>query len=356
MPDQMGIRPGLSEPYDEDQDRQGVPTGPDEEIMAMFAEDNDGDQIDTEPDPVDPPAAPASPPVADGDPGAAADPAPPAPAEPALDQAAAELPVVEEPYEVRYRELQRAFTQVAQDHQRRDREYQELQAYVGSQQEQFDQLVTLLQEREAENDPEFAEALTRNQEIDRLVAERLAPFEEEREQQQQREQQTVAQTQAEQAVAVFYRDHADIVPGSAPDLAMAQTFQQLRGAGVPLDIRRVEHLEIAREASVDPNFAAELAMQPGALNIPDGLTRLRARAGATVESSTGATPPGDGGTRQPGSNGAPARRRLEASLEVGSGGAPVETAPGTQTDEFDEATKWYKNDFQKGILFGAQRT
>ncbi len=255
-----------------------------------------------------------------------------------------------------YTSLQGAFTRVSQDYRQLESNQAEIENYITQQQQQMDELVALLQAREAEQDPEFAERLARSQEIQQAIAQRLAPIEEGyAEQQEQQQQQSVmaqAQRQAEVAVASFHVAHPDVAPGSPADRQLADTFRQLRAANVPLDIRNPAHLEIAYEATQNPALAQELMFAPNAVAIPNGMDVLRQRVGATVAASGGTPTPG---TRPPAQGRKAAGTRPAAHVEVGSGGAPVDTAPGKQPDEFDEAMKWYQDEYARGPLFGSGR-
>lgn len=252
-----------------------------------------------------------------------------------------------------YRSLQGAFTRVSQDFRRAESDREADRQAMADLEGRYDELVELIQQREAENDPEFAERLAQAQAVRAAVDERLGPIEESdrarQEQFAQEQEQYQAQQQAAFAVQAFQSRHPEVVPNGPEDVALAAAFRELRGAGVPLDVRSTDHIEIALEAARNPNLKAELMFSPGAVNVPNGIDVLRQRSGATI-AATGGTPQG---TRPPAQG--VAGRRPSAHVEVGSGGAPVVTAPGKQPDEFTEAMDWYEKEYRKGPLFGSGR-
>lgn len=252
-----------------------------------------------------------------------------------------------------YRSLQGAFTRVSQDYRTIQSEREADAAALADLESRYEQLVDLIQQREAENDPEFAERLAQAEQIRAAVDERLGPItqaETEREQAAREAAENVQNQQAAQfAVQAFQSRHPEVVPNGPEDRQLAIAFRELRNANVPLDVRNVEHIEIALEAARNPNLKAELMFSPGAVNVPGGIDVLRNRVGATI-AATGGTPQG---TRPPAQG--VAGRRPSAHVEVGSGGAPVVTAPGKQPDEFDDAMQWYEKEFRKGPLFGSGR-
>lgn len=252
-----------------------------------------------------------------------------------------------------YRSLQGAFTRVSQDFRRVESDRDADRAAMADLEERYEQLVGMIQDREADSDPEFAERLAQARAIEQAVAERLGPIEQDEEARQEQlaqEQQAYQnQQQAAFAVQTFQARHPELVPNSPEDQQLAAAFRELRGAGVPLDVRSVDHIEIALEAARNPNLKAELMFSPGAVNVPNGIDVLRQRSGATI-AATGGTPQG---TRPPAQG--VAGRRPSAHVEVGSGGAPVVTAPGKQPDEFTEAMDWYEKEYRKGPLFGSGR-
>lgn len=272
----------------------------------------------------------------------------PAPAEAAAPRLAKKYDTPEE-LENAYLEVQTGFTRVAQDNARMRAQNQQLQQQIQAQSEQMNQIIQFLQEDAAERDPEFAERLEQERMLQAAIDQRLGPVSEQFQAQQQQQQRQAMIASQQEAVKQFYAAHPDVPPQSPADVAVAQSFQQLLAAGVPMNAANPEHFEIAYEAAQNPQFAMELAMAPGALNIQGGVARLRERAGGTIAPQQG--PPTQGGTRPR----APARRKVETFVEVGSGGAPAEAAPGQTLDEFEEAWDWYQENGSKGPLFGSGR-
>lgn len=252
-----------------------------------------------------------------------------------------------------YRSLQGAFTRVSQDYRTIQSEREADAAALADLESRYEQLVDLIQQREAENDPEFAERLAQAEQIRQAVDARLGPITEAETEREQIAREAAETQQNQQAAAfavqTFQSRHPEVVPNGPEDRQLAIAFRELRTAGVPLDVRSVEHIEIALEAARNPNLKAELMFSPGAVNVPGGIDVLRNRVGATI-AATGGTPQG---TRPPAQG--VAGRRPSAHVEVGSGGAPVVTAPGKQPDEFDAAMEWYEKEFRKGPLFGSGR-
>lgn len=366
----FGIIGGRSEPYEGE-------TTPEDELSAMFADDSPDDRLEVSPEGELPPAedeadgaATTAVAPADGEPEEGAD-EPPAPqgdedlvtegttpeeVDREAELLAGRFQEVDQLVDA-YKNIQGAFTRVAQDRQRDQAILEQQAAMLQEQQDQLDQLVTVLQSSLAKDDPELAEKLERAQEIQAAVDARLGPIQERLQEYESYEEDPEAQAleaarqQAQVTLGSFYQSKG-IQPGSDDDKAMGRTAAQLARAGVPLDIRRPEHLEVVLEAARNPDLALELAMAPNAINIPNGVERLKARVGGgTIPPATGApagTPPA--GQQQNG----PTRKRVEAFVEVGSGGAPVEAAPGE--DEFDIAAKWYQQEYgSKGPLFGSTR-
>ncbi|HET9672663.1 MAG TPA: hypothetical protein VFQ40_07420 [Actinomycetota bacterium] len=360
----LGLRPGADH---EDPDESNV----DQSLLAQFMEDEgaDEDQVDDQGGaledrsiaPADEEEEPSGFPGAPGPP----EPAPAAQVpeeelvEPgttreeiaeAAQQLAGGYDTVEQLSEG-YVSLQGAFTRVSQDYRAQQAYLEAQEQQLADTQDQLDELIEMLQNREAENDPEFAERLERSRQLREEIDARITPIEEHLEQQAQAQPQLNGDQQAAvAAITAFQQRHPDVPPRSPADMAFAQVFRELRASGVPLDIRSGDHLEIAYEALQNPNLKMELMMSPNALNVQGGLDVLRQRAGATV-AATGGTP--QPGTRPP-AQGA-TRRRPSAHVETGTGGAPADTAPGKQPDEFDEAMSWYSEEFTKGPLYGSGR-
>lgn len=249
-----------------------------------------------------------------------------------------------------YLEVTSGFTRIAQDRKAMQDQMAALQARDAEREQQMQQLVGYLTNQMAESDPEFAEQLQRQQQVEQLVQQRVQPI------LQQQEQQMAQQTQAQRDAAAqleaqaFYAAHPDVVPQSEADQMVARTFVALANAGVPLVYDRAS-LDVAFEASQNPQLALDLMMNPRALEVPGGLDSLRARSGATI--APNAPAPGENGTRRRG----PVRQRVDTFVEVNSGGAPAPAAPGAEKlDEFQEAWDVFtKEQSSKGPLFGSAR-
>lgn len=259
-----------------------------------------------------------------------------------------------EDLEKAYKEVQGGFTRMAQDLQRSDTEREQLEAFLTQQQAQLDQLTQAVTSQMAEQDPEFAERLARQTEINRQVNERMdAEFEDVDPEQEAYEQQMVRDQQIARAnIAAFYQ-RSGVAPGSPEDAQIERAMQAMVGAGVPIDLRRAEHLDAVLEASRDENLLFELTLAPNAINVPNGISRLKGRLGATIPTTE--TAPSPEQETQPAPSKGPIRKRVEATVEVPDAGAPVPTAPGSQGDEYDDATRWYEKRYGKGLLFGSKR-
>ena len=252
-----------------------------------------------------------------------------------------------------YLEVTRGFTQIAQERKAQADQIAALEATNAQMQQQMQGIVDYFTQQMAENDPDFADQLAQQQRVDQMVEQRLAPLREQIAKTQPSPEDIAAQQKmaaAQQQAAAFYQANPDITPNDARDTAVAQSYLRLANAGVPLEYT-AEHLQLAREAAENPQFALDLMMAPNALKVPGGLDRLREQSGATIAASNGA--PGDNGTRPRG----PVKQRVDTFVEVSTGGAPAPAAPGgEQLDEFAEAWATYQADRRsKGPLFGSPR-
>ena len=254
-----------------------------------------------------------------------------------------------------YKEIQGGFTRMAQENRQFVQNQQIQETRLAELEALNQQMIEVLQAQMFENDPEAAEQFQRemqqrqaiDQQVQQQVQQAVGPI------QQQAVQQQVDQA-AERSVMEFYQ-RRQIEQGSQEDIQATTAFRQLRSMGVPLDITNPDHIEAAYDAAQDPAFLNELIFNPQALQIPDGVARLRQRAGGTIPAVAGAAPLG---TPAPAQRQA-VRRRVEAHVETGSSGAPGGSAPGTKPadiDPFDEAMDYYKGQRSRGVLFGSQRT
>ena len=375
MGNALGIQGGRGEPYRDEEP-------PEDEMSKMFADAQPEDDLDVAPEPVniDEPTEedeelPRTQPEPDTSPDEIGEPVvdqeplvEPGTTEEEVDAAAEEearllagrFAKVED-LEQSYKELQGGFTRIAQDAQAREQREAQLQAALDQQRQEHDQLVQMLTQQMAEQDPEFAERLQRQQEMQRMIDARIPqpdPEDEEAYFEEERKAQEAAQFQqaAAGAITTFFTTHPEIKPLSPEDKKLTDTMALLQRSGVPLALVNPKHIEIAYEASKDERLVAELMMSPGAVNLPDGIDRLKARMGATIPATGEAPPNGAGGTQPQTPQRGPSRKRLEGFVETGSGGAPVDTAPGSQGDEYDKAVDWYQRSYgAKGPLFGSKR-
>lgn len=281
-----------------------------------------------------------------------------APADPAADPALDEAPEGEtaaeeqarlyagryqsvEQLEDGYKQLQRAFTDIAQTRQASDAEVAQLRA-------EQEQVRAYLLQQAAEADPELAERIQREQQLQQMVDQRVREQVEPLVQPiQQREavQQVVAQAQS--AIQGFYQRHG-IQQGDERDVAALEVVKQTMSAGYELDISNPQHLDWALDV-VEGRQAA-----PPGIRVPQ---LAAAGAGpAPVPGATVAPAPAAPGTGTPAAPKAPVRRRVETHVETGGSGAPASAAPGGPKDEFDEAVAWYEGRRARGPLFGSQRT
>lgn len=249
-----------------------------------------------------------------------------------------------------YGEVQGAFTRTTQELRRADERQNELEQLIAQQQSQMDQLTQAVTAQMAEADPEFAERLQRQQEINQAVQARIdAEFEDVDEDQEAFEQ---SQAVARANIASFYQ-RTGISPNGPEDQRMERAMQIAFQAGVPIDLRQPQHLDAILEASRDDNLLLELTMAPNAINVPGGMEHLKGRLSAGTIPPTTAAPSPEQETR-PRSTQPPRRRRVEGHVESPGGGAPAPAAPATG-DEFDEAADFYRKRFNKGPIFGGRR-
>lgn len=225
-----------------------------------------------------------------------------------------------EAFEEGYKQLQAAFTRVAQQNK-------ELQERARQQEEFFAQLVPLLQGLLASQDPEFAERLQQVEAIGPLIERQLEPL---------RRQLAEAQTEllvqrriaeANEVVSGFFAAHPDVKPGSPEDKQMAAFLRR-----VGLEASNPEHLEVAYQAIKDPDLALVLAANPVWARSPEGLEFAKFQAAQIKRSERGKR----------------VASKASSFVETG-GGAPVPTAPSAK-DEFDEALEAYRASKAKSVF------
>lgn len=365
MPDDdraLGIIPtGRNDPYAEED-------SPEDDMLAMFEDADDSDETDV-------PAEPATLPDDDED-----DPQPPPPPEPDDDETAqapegealveGDVTAQEIDDEVRllagrfpdtdeglaqlensYKEAQGWATRAMQELRAAEERQAGTDEEVAQLQAQLQQLTGTVIAQMRESDPEFAERLERQQEIQRQIA---AAMPEEEEYDPEEEAAYAFQQQAAANVAAFYQ-RTGVVPQGPEDAKIQRAMNVLLAAGAPIDMRSAAHLDAVYAASGDDNLLYELAMAPNAINVPGGVERLRARtAGGTIPATSGAPSPEQ--ETQPPATQRPRRRRIEAHVETPGGGVPPPAAPGQPADEWDEIEAAYKKRYSKGPIFGSVRT
>lgn len=341
----LGVRSGFG-PDDDDP----------EDLASMFVDED----VETDDEQPDEQAAPEVPPWVEDEPPVEEEEEPEGEEVPAEEESAEDTERMwagkyaePEQLETAYTEITRAFTQATQENrQMRDREAA-FQAQINELQQQLSTVVEVIQSDLAERDPDFAEQLAERQRLAEAVAQQVGPL------QEQLAQQQVAARQAEldRAIAAsattFYNAHPEIAPGSREDAVLTETTRQLLTAGVPLDITNPDHLEVALAAAAEPQVVQTLIVNKDRITpqqISFAASQIKAARGATIPQNPQGSPAT--GTRPKG----PARRRLDAHLETGSGGAPMDGAPGeSPKDEFDEAWDYWQQAKDKGPLFGGSR-
>lgn len=358
----LGIIPtGRNDPYETED-------SPEDDMLAMFEDEQADDETDA-------PAEPASLPDDDDD-----DPQPPPPPEPDDDETAVptggealvegDVTEAEVDAEVRllagrfpdtdeglaalensYKEAQGWATRAMQELRAAEERQLDTEEETAQLRAQLEQLTGTVIAQMREADPEFAERLERQQEIQRQIAAAM-PAEEEYDPEEDAAEQFRAQ--AAQNVQSFYQ-RTGIVPQGPEDMRIQRAMNVLLAAGAPIDMRSPAHLDAVHAASVDDNLLYELALAPNAINVPGGVERLRGRiSGGTIPATSGAPSPEQ--ETQPPATQRPRRRRVEAHVETPGGGVPPPAAPGQPVDEWDEIEAAYQKRYSKGPIFGSVRT
>ena len=196
---------------------------------------------------------------------------------------------------------------------------------------------SIIQQQIAEN-PELEEQLRQAQAMQQLVDQRVAPYAQRIEELQQREAAQAEETQLALRVGQW-RQRTGVQPGTPEDVALANAVKAL-----DLNITDAETghlaLDLALEASRDPNLLQVLRVNPHWIEIEGGIEEARRMAAARA-----ATAPAAQG------NGSAPQQRWSAYVETGGQSAPTSGAPGGGKDEFDEAIAAWNAEKKSPLLF-----
>lgn len=234
--------------------------------------------------------------------------------EPALDESARYG-------EKAYKQLQSAWT--------RDRQaLQELEQRTSQHEQLFEALAPLLRQQLSDADPNFAQQIEQQAQLQPMLDQAMAPYKEAFEQQQQ-------QMEAERLVGEFRAKHPDVAPGTQEDQALASTASELK-----LRVQNPDSLEIAYEAWKNPALKYVLKANPVLIDTDEGIAYARLQAQQLVGSPAQGTP------NQPTQHPASARAFVETQP-----GTPARAAPGTAAhDEFDEAFDSWAKERQSPLM------
>lgn len=243
-----------------------------------------------------------------------------------------------------YSEMQAWATRAIQEARQQNNAYGELQAQVAQQQQMLDQILPFLSQQMLADNPELAEQVQRNAEIERLVTERvqaqIGPIQE---QTQAAQEEAERRAQYDGNVDNFYRSHPEVEEGSDLDRAVGAAFVELRRS-TGLNMAHPEALNVALEAAQNPRLLQVYRLNPQYLDTEEGRSFARSLA-ATPEIQQAID---NGQQRRQGR--AQAQRRA-AFTETGGSGIPAQT-PGKQPkgDEFDEALELWKSERESSIF------
>jgi hypothetical protein len=235
-----------------------------------------------------------------------------------------------------YNEAQAWGTRASQEAAELRRQYDATQREMSEMKQVLEALApSIIQQQLAEN-PELAEQLQQAQAMQQMVDQRVAPYAQQIEQMQQREQASTEETQLALRVSQW-RQRTGVQPGTPEDVALANAAKAL-----DLDYADAETghlaLDLALEASRDPDLLQVLRVNPHWIEIEGGIEEARRQAGARkAQAPVQAT------------NGASAR--TTAYVETGGQSAPTSGAPGAGKDEFDEAIAAYNAERKSPLLF-----
>ena len=260
-----------------------------------------------------------------------------------LQFAGREFPSVEEA-ERSYQEMQSWATRVINDAREQNTAYGELQAQVAQQQQTLEAIMPFLSQQMLAENPELAEQLQRQAEIERLVTERV---------QQQvgpiQEQTAAAAEEAQRRQAYdsnvdnFYRSHPEVEEGSELDRAVGAAFVELRRS-TGLNMANPQALDVALEVAQNPRLLQVYKLNPTYLDTEEGRSFAKSMA-ATPEIQAAI----DKGQAKRQGRGEAQRRA--AFTEHGGSGIPAGT-PGKapKGDEFDEALELWKSERETSIF------
>ena len=244
-----------------------------------------------------------------------------------------------------YQEMQSWATRAMNDARAQSEAYGQIQAQVAQQQQTLQAILPFISQQLLAENPELAEQLQRQQEIERIVSERVnqqvAPI------QQQtaaalEEQQRRAQYDAN--VDAFYATHPEVEEGSELDRKVGAAFVELRRT-TGLNMAHPDALSVALECVQNPKLLTIYRLNPTYLDTVEGRQYAKQQAG-TPEIQA-AIQNGQQRRVQQGE----AQRRA-AFVEHGGSGIPA-GAPGQQPkgDEFDEALNLWKSERESSIFF-----
>lgn len=244
-----------------------------------------------------------------------------------------------------YAEMRAWASRVINDAREQNTAYGELQSQVAQQQQTLEAILPFLSQQMLAENPELAEQLARQAEIEKLVTqrveERVGPI----------EQQTAAQVEEAQRrqaydnnVDNFYRSHPEVEEGSDLDKRVGAAFVELRRS-TGLNMAHPQALDVALEVAQNPKLLQIYRLNPTYLDTEEGRTFARQMA-ATPEIQAAI----DNGQQRRVARGEAARKA--AFVEHGGSGIPAQT-PGKapKGDEFDEALELWKSERGASILF-----
>lgn len=161
-------------------------------------------------------------------------------------------------------------------------------------------------------------------------------------------EQTQAANAAQQSVQQFYAQHPEVEVRGEADSAIYDTIQELnenwsRRDGSTIDIRDPEALEVAYEASRDPELRTVLGMHPEYVDTDAGMALARLQANALRGGQPAPT------TQTPAPVPAPVQQQAQRKplVEKASTGATPPTD--RPLDEFEEAVRTLRKENQGGL-------
>lgn len=249
-------------------------------------------------------------------------------------------------FEQGYKDIQAGFTKMAMENK-------DLVSSNERMEQELEQLKGLILQRAMEEDPEFAEQIQAQQQMNELVDQRveqqIGPMRDQAEAQQRMAAAQRFAAEAESAVRTFWAEH-NITAGDNQDVAMRRVLDTLVASGARVSPANPDHLQLIYEASQNPRLLMEVVnSRPELIQVPGGMDYLRERAGATIPSN-GAAPAGTPAPA-PQQQQRAVRRRVETHVETGSG-TPGGTPTEPSGDEFDDAVDWFRQRHQgRGPLF-----